>query len=261
MADFLDFLARDSKATCESGYYRADLSGRGKRHEKLSLKESVLKCTNDAIIAEIKRSSPSVGVMMKVADAKSFSSAAERGGAAGISVLTEPRHFGGSLCDLMLVRESASVPLLMKDIIVDRTQVDAASRIGADAVLLIQTVFERRYADCSLEDMIDYVHSKRMEVLLEVHTKEEFRTAIGLDVDLVGINNRDLRTLKVDLRTTEWILMEHEGLERVVVSESGIRSRADVLFLRSVGAKAFLVGTAIMLAGNVEMKVRELAGA
>jgi len=260
MGDFLDVLARDSKATCESGYYR-DESIQGARHEKFSLRGGIIKCKKNALISEIKRSSPSKGIIRKDLDVASVASAMERGGAAGISVLTEPMHFKGSLRDLMLVRESVSIPILMKDLIVDRSQVDAASRIGADAVLLIKGIFERDYADRSLEGMIDYVHSKKMEVLLEVHSKDEFRSAIGLKVDLVGINNRNLKTLGVDINTTEEILRKRKIDNFIVVSESGIESQADVCFLRGAGARAFLVGTSVMSADNVEEKVRELVEA
>jgi indole-3-glycerol phosphate synthase len=184
-----------------------------------------------------------------------------RGGAAGISVLTEPSHFNGSLHDFILARDTVSLPLLMKDIIVERSQVETAHCIGADAVLLIKSIFDRGYADCSLEAMIDRVHSRNMEVLLEVHTSEEFRDAEGLDADLIGINNRDLKTLKVDLHTTEAILAGHKNSSTMVVSESGIESQADVLFLRRAGARAFLIGTSVMSAENVGLKVRELVEA
>ncbi len=260
MADFLDSLARDAQVTCKSGYYEAMPEKTEAKHTGASLRESVERRTGNAIIAEIKRASPSKGTIRNGVDIRGVASAMERGGAAGISVLTEPRHFSGSLTDLVLARKSVSLPLLMKDIVVEGSQVEAASSLGADAVLLIKTVFDRGYADRSLGAMIDHVHSLEMEALLEVHTDGEFRDAMALDPDLVGINNRDLKTLKVDLHTTESILAGHKGCAAVVLSESGISTKADILFLRCAGARAFLVGTSVMLAGDVEAKVRELVG-
>ncbi len=261
MADFLDTLTRDSKINCRNGYYRVLPGGMNAERRKVSLRESIEGRTGNAIIAEIKRASPSKGTIRSDPDIGRLASAMERGGAAGISVLTEPSHFNGSLADLVLARGSVALPLLMKDIVLDRSQVEAASRMGADAVLLIKAIFDRDYADCRLEAMIDLVHSLGMEVLLEVHTSEEFREAMGLEADLIGVNNRDLGTLRVDLRTTERILAAHRGCPAVVVSESGISSPADVLFLKGVGARAFLVGSSVMLAGDVEDKVRELVEA
>jgi indole-3-glycerol phosphate synthase len=258
MADFLDILARDSKMTCESGYYQANLREQKYKHEKISLKESIIKCKKNAIISEIKRASPSKGILRKELDVVNVASAMKRGGAIGISVLTEPKHFSGSLRDFMLVRESVPIPLLMKDVVVERPQVEAASRAGANAVLLIKTLFERKYTDCCLEDMIDYVHSQKMEVLLEAHTEKEFQDATNLDADLVGINNRDLKTLEVDLHKTEEILAKQRSGNAIIVSESGIESSTDVRFLRSIGARAFLVGTSIISANDVEGKVRDL---
>ncbi len=123
----------------------------------------------------------------------------ENGGATGISVLTEPKHFGGSLGYLAKVREAVRLPILMKDIIVDPIQIEAASRIGANVVLLIEAIFERGYCELCLDEMITQAHSRRLEVLLETHSEDEYQHAIETDADLVGINNRDLRTLKVDL--------------------------------------------------------------
>jgi len=181
----------------------------------------------------------------------------ENGGATGISVLTEPKHFNGSLGNLVKVRESVRLPILMKDIILDPIQLDAASRIGANVVLLIKAIFERGYCEVSLEKMIEQVHSKNLEVLLETHNEEEYQQAIETDADLVGINNRDLRTLNVDLHITERILNKHENASKVVISESGVMTPTDLVFLRNCGAQAFLIGSSIMMADNIEKKVKE----
>lgn len=267
MEDFIDTLASDSRKSIEAGYYspafnfRADFT----RTTRLSLKSSILNCRKNAIIAEVKRSSPSKGrikgQLNQGTDPSAIASLMERGGASGISVLTEPLHFGGSLQDLIKVRKNASIPVLMKDIILSKSQINAASKIGADAVLLIQTVFERRYAECDLGDMIGYVHSRGMEVMLESHTEGEFRKAINSGADMIGINNRDLKTLVVDIHNTAEVLEKFKCLNRVIVSESGISCTQELRFLRNAGAKAFLIGTSILSSGDVERKTRQLVEA
>jgi indole-3-glycerol phosphate synthase len=146
----------------------------------------------------------------------------------------------------------------MKDILLTRAQVDAAAAIGADAILLIHALFERGYGDCNVKDMIDYAHAKGLEVLLEAHTEAEFALALDTEADLIGINNRDLRTFTVDLSTTPRILQSIPSTRKVIVSESGIKTPIDIRFLHASGAQAFLVGSAIMDVDDIEEKVREL---
>jgi indole-3-glycerol phosphate synthase len=149
----------------------------------------------------------------------------------------------------------------MKDIIIEPIQLEAASRIGANAVLLIEALFERKYCKLSLDEMISEAHARNLEVLLETHNEGEFQSAIETDADLVGINNRDLRTLKVDIGITERILKNYDSHEKVVVSESGVMAPSDLLFLRGCGAQAFLIGSSIMMADNIEKKVKEFVTA
>jgi indole-3-glycerol phosphate synthase len=149
----------------------------------------------------------------------------------------------------------------MKDIIINPIQLGTASRIGANAILLIKAIFERGYSELSLKEMIIEAHKRNLEVLLETHSEEEFQSALATNADLIGINNRDLRTLKVDIRITERILRKHNNHGKVVVSESGIMTPADVYFLRNGGAQAFLIGSAIMMASNIEEKVKEFVAA
>ena len=182
----------------------------------------------------------------------------EKGGAIGISVLTEPKHFNGSLHSLVEARRTVKLPILMKDIILSPLQLEAASKLGANVALLIVALFDRGYCEYNLNAMIATAHSKGLEVLLETHTAEEFQVAVGTPADLVGINNRDLATLKVDLNVTKKILEQNGAEGKIVVSESGVRTLADLRFLRDCGAHAFLVGSTVMLAGNVEEKVKEL---
>jgi indole-3-glycerol phosphate synthase len=153
------------------------------------------------------------------------------------------------------------LPILMKDIILSPAQLDAASKLGANAALLIEALFDRGYCECDLDDMIATAHSKGLEVLLETHTEAEFRSAVSTHADLIGINNRNLATLKVDLNVTKRILERNNAEGKLIVSESGINTPNDLRFLRECGAHAFLIGSAVMLADNVEEKVKEFVSA
>ncbi|HSQ53594.1 MAG TPA: indole-3-glycerol-phosphate synthase [Acidobacteriota bacterium] len=258
MPDFLDKLAVDAKETVNQGYYKVTTQG---TFSQVSLKTAIIENKQNAIITEVKAASPSRGTIRKSFDPQEIAVAMERGGATGISVLTEPKHFSGSLSYLTQVRQAVELPILMKDIIIDPTQLEAASRIGANVVLLIETLFERGYCEHRLEEMIAEAHKRNLEVLLETHNEDEFQAAVETDVDLVGINNRDLRTLKVDIKITERILKKIDNQGQVVVSESGMMAPIDINFLRECGAQAFLIGSAIMMADNIEKKVKEFVTA
>jgi indole-3-glycerol phosphate synthase len=145
----------------------------------------------------------------------------------------------------------------MKDIILRRVQLEAATRTGANAVLLIQALYDRSYGEFGVHAMIAEAHARRLEVLLEVHGEDEFQRATMSDADLVGINNRNLGTSKVDLDVTKRILRIMPVNGKIVVSESGIFTAADVRFLSDCGARAFLIGSVVMSADNIESKVRE----
>ena len=254
MPDFLDALARDAKATIKAGYYEHLTEA---VTEPVSLSSAIQRSQHAPVIAEIKGASPSAGVIRQDFSAGKVASAMAKGGAVGISVLTEPKHFNGSLVNLVKVRVAVELPVLMKDIIVSPRQLEAAARTGANAVLLIQALFDKGYGELDVHEMIEAAHSRNLEVLLEAHDDEEFQRALASDADLVGINNRNLASLEVDINVTRRILEKKPDANLIVVSESGIRSAADILFLRKCGAKAFLVGSAIMSAENVEEKVRE----
>lgn len=258
MADFLDVLGRDARQTVNAGYYK---DVRETASSSLSMKEALLKCRSAPIIAEIKVVSPSLDMIRKNVDVRKVASAMVRGGAVGISFLTEPKHFGGSLDAFVEVRDQVKLPLLMKDITVRRTQIEAAARIGANAVLLIESLFKRGYCECDVHSMIASAHSRGLEVLLETHTEEQFLSALKTKADMVGINNRNLKNMEVDLEVTKRILTKHQIRERLIVSESGVKSPADIRFLRDCGVHAFLVGASIMRASDIEKKVRELVTA
>ena len=258
MTDFLDLLARDAKETVSSGYYESSAQT---STPHVSLKKAILECPRSAIITEIKSASPSAGILRKDFEVKKIAEAMEKGGAIGISVLTEPKHFNGSLKNLIETRKAIKLPILMKDIIVSGRQLEAASRIGANAALLIQALFDRGHCECSLEEMIAKAHSENLEVLLETHSENEFRSALSSNADIVGINNRDLGTLKVNLRVTKRILEKNAVNGKLVISESGIKTPEDIRFLTKCGAKGFLIGSAIMLADDIEKKVKEFVTA
>ncbi len=256
MSDFLDTLAQDAKNTIESGFYRYLNSSILNR---ISLKKAILQCEEIPIITEVKGASPSLGTIRNIFAVEKIAVAMARGGAVGISVLTEPKHFKGSIANIIRVREAVNLPILMKDIVLSSEQIDAAVKVGANAILLIQALFDRGYCDSDVNEMIAEAHAKNLEVLLETHNLDEFTRAMKTNADIVGINNRNLGTLKIDLNVTKELLSQstYKNQYKVIVSESGINSSADLNFLRRCGAQAFLIGSAIMQAKDIEMKVRD----
>ncbi|MCW3998499.1 MAG: indole-3-glycerol-phosphate synthase [Candidatus Bathyarchaeota archaeon] len=254
MADFLDILVKNAKENVKNGYYEG-LSKITKIN--VSLRRAILEEKRAAVIAEIKAASPSAGIIKERIKPQEIAESMEKGGAIAISVLTEPNYFKGSLASLVATRESVKIPILMKDIILNPIQLEAAMKGGADVVLLIKAIFDRGYCDSKLDDMISLAHSKGLEVLLESRNKKEFNAALDTSADLVGINNRDLGSLKVNLNVTKKILQGINKKGKLVVGESGINTAADLNFLHKYGADAFLIGSAIMKSANIEEKVKE----
>jgi indole-3-glycerol phosphate synthase len=253
MNDFLDTLAMDATKTIDSGYYQSSVST---KRAKTSLKKAILECKSNPVITEIKAASPSLGTIRNQVNPKELAQAMEKGGAVGISVLTEPKHFQGSLSTLIQAREAVRLPILMKDIVIVADQIEVAAQIGADAVLLIEALFEKGCCEMNVDKTIAFAHSRGLEVLLETHNENEFKLALETNADLVGINNRNLATLIIDLNVTRQILEKHGKCDKPVISESGIKTKADLQFLRNCGAHAYLIGSSIMLADNVEEKVK-----
>ena len=258
MINFLETLAMDATKTIDSGYYK---TATFTTQPKISLKKAILECKANPVIAEIKAASPSLGTIRSQVNIQEIAQAMEKGGAVGISVLTEPKHFNGSLSALIQSREAVKLPILMKDIIIVEEQIEVAAQIGADAVLLIQGLFDKGCCEMSVDKTVAFAHSRGLEVLLETHTEEEFRLAVETKADFIGINNRNLRTLQIDLNTTKEILKRNSSCSKIVVSESGIKTPDDLRFLRDCGAKAYLVGSSIMLTENIEKKVKEFVEA
>lgn len=254
MADFLDILAKTSKKNLEKGYY-IDVSSTDRIN--VSLKQAIIKEVRASVISEIKSASPSAGIIREKINPGEVAKNMKKGGAIAISVLTEPTFFKGSLENLQITRESIDLPILMKDIIISSTQIEAAYNVGANLVLFIQALFDRGYCDQKLEDMISLAHSKKLEVLLETHNEKEFVAALETKADLVGINNRDLGSLEIDLNITKKILEKYNKNNKLIISESGIKTPTDLIFLHNCGADAFLIGSAIMENKNILEKVKE----
>jgi indole-3-glycerol phosphate synthase len=208
-----------------------------------------------AIIAEFKRHSPSAGDIHTGADPVEIARLYEAGGAAAMSVLTEPEHFKGSLEDLRRVASAVSLPLLRKDFMVDRHQVYEAAIAGAEAVLVIIAGL----TDVDALKLLDAAHNVHLDALVEVHTEPELLRAAAMGAKLIGVNNRNLKTLKVDLETS-LRLAELAPANATLVSESGLRTRADIERLQNAGYTAFLIGEALMRAGDPLTALRTLQG-
>jgi indole-3-glycerol phosphate synthase len=205
------------------------------------------------VIAEFKRRSPSAGTLRPEADVAEVVSAYERGGAIALSVLTEGLNFDGSLDDLRDARTACALPILRKDFIVDRYQLLEARAAGADAVLLIVAAL----AQGELESLHDSARALGLDVLVEVHDREELLRALSLGADTVGINNRDLRDFSVDMGRTSRLMDEMPAGVRVV-SESGIRTAEQLQSLQQAGVDAVLVGESLMRSADPEAALRAL---
>ena len=206
-----------------------------------------------ALIAEVKKASPSAGVIAENFNPLSQAREYARGGASALSILTDQDYFQGHLAYLKQVREQVSLPLLRKDFILHELQVYESVIAGADAILLIVASLD----DATLRHLYETAHACQLDVLVEVHDLPEMDRALELGADLIGINNRNLKTFQVDLATTE-ALAEEIPNDTVAVSESGIRTAEDVRRLRACGINAVLVGETLMRATNVPDKLREL---
>jgi indole-3-glycerol phosphate synthase len=208
-----------------------------------------------AIIAEVKKGSPSKGIIREDFNPTAIAGIYAENGAACLSVLTDEHFFLGSLLYLANIRKVVDVPLLRKDFIFDPYQIIEARVAGADAILLIAAMLELSM----LKDFFSLARELGLDVLLEIHDERELETALRTDCHLIGINNRNLHTFVTDLGTTERLLRQMPD-DRFVVAESGINSREDVLRLHDAGAGAFLVGESLMREADIGAKLRELLG-
>jgi indole-3-glycerol phosphate synthase len=210
---------------------------------------------NPAIIAEIKRASPSEGTIQHGADSIEVARKYEEAGAACLSVLTDKQFFGGSLDDLVSARSAVRLPVLRKDFTLERYHLLQASAHGADAVLLIVAAL----TDAELRDLMTHAKALDLDVLMEVHDEAELDRALALEPDLIGVNNRNLKTLEVSLDTS-LRLAKRMPKGVLAVSESGIRTREDIVRLQDAGYRAFLVGSSLMKHKDPGKALAELLG-
>src|SRR3972149_5517301 len=244
MEGILRKLFENSKTAINDGIYdiKENLSQSNQDFIKI-IKEN----QHATLITEIKFSSPSLGEIKKKSDPVGIAKSMINGGAKALSILTQPHLFSGSPEFFIKIRKEIKVPLLMKDIIIDKIQIDAAKKIGADYILLIQSLFGQGFVN-EIDDLIEYGHKNSLKILLESHTGKEFKNSLKTEADILGINN------------TKRILENYEQ-SRIVISESGIETPEDIRFLHSCGADAFLVGSSIMKSDNIKERVSQLVNA
>jgi len=206
-----------------------------------------------SLIAEFKRRSPTAGEIRAGADLAEVVAAYERGGAAALSILTEEHHFGGSLEDLESARQRCSLPILRKDFTVDTYQLYEAVVSGADAVLLVVPALE----DSELAELYEEARALDLDCVVEVHDEDDLERALAVEADVIGINNRNLHDLTLDVSTTHE-LMTQVPAGKTVVAESGYETREQLEELERIGADAVLMGETLMRAEDPEATVREL---
>lgn len=224
------------------------------RTEFRSFRSAINRGEEIGLIAEVKKASPSVGVIAPNFNPINQAREYARGGAHALSILTDEKYFHGKLSYLEDIRTQVDLPILRKDFIVHEWQVYESSVAGADAILLIVAAFKD---DEPLQHLFDVAASCHLDVLVEVHDLREMDRALDIGADIVGINNRNLKTFQVDLKTTAE-LAEEIPSDCVAVSESGIKTEADARFVRDQGINAILVGETLMRADNISAKIAEL---
>lgn len=262
MGGILKKLYENSKKAIKDGIYEIDdiceIDGNLKSSNQDFVK-IIRENQHATLITEIKFSSPSLGEIKKLSDPVEIAKSMVNGGAKALSILTQPYLFSGTPEFFIKIRKQIEVPLLMKDIIIDKSQIDTAKKIGADYFLLIQSMFDKGFVN-NLEELIGYGHKNGIKVLLESHTKSEFENSLKTEADILGINNRNLDTLELDIVNTKKILSNYDK-SRIVISESGIETPDDIRFLHNSGADAFLVGSSIMKSDNIQENVSKLVNA
>jgi indole-3-glycerol phosphate synthase len=221
-----------------------------------SFMKNIIDCDGPAIIAELKKASPSKGIIKEDFDVLEIAKQYANGGAHCFSVLTDSKYFKGSYENLILVSSEFPNPCLCKEFIIDERQIAQARLSGADAVLLIAAILD----DETLEDFKFVANQYGMDVLLEVHNAEEMKRALRLDFEMIGINNRDLKTFEVSLDTTSKLIskFKYELGSKVLISESGIASKQDIMILHHMGVKGFLVGESLIKQDDIRSAVEKL---
>jgi indole-3-glycerol phosphate synthase len=242
-----------ARASRDLASLRADAESMGGLRDFAGAMRARIGQGRSAVIAEIKKASPSKGVLREHFVPADIAGSYERGGATCLSVLTDEQFFQGCAAYLQQARAACSLPVLRKDFMVDAYQVYEARAMGADCILLIAACLD----DAQMADLEAQAHSLGMAVLVEVHDGHELDRALRLNTPLVGINNRNLRTFEVSLDTT-LALLSHVPKDRVLVTESGVLCRADVDRMRAAGVSAFLVGEAFMRSNDPGQALAEL---
>lgn len=234
----------------------SELDAKAKAAEPVRGFKTALKAVSEnnqnALICEIKRKSPSAGDILAGAEPTSIASEYERGGAACLSILTDFPSFGGTLSDLEAVRKSVSLPLLRKDFMISPLQIIEARAHGADCILLIMSALD----DVTVSELMATAADYDLDVLTEVHDEVEMERALRLNARLIGVNNRNLKEMTTDLSVSERITANFPGVP--LVSESGIRTRDDILRLRKSKFSQFLIGESLMKETNRENYVQTL---
>ncbi|MFC4024797.1 indole-3-glycerol phosphate synthase TrpC [Oceanobacillus longus] len=220
----------------------------GSKKSVPTFKSIVASSPNMNIIAEIKRSSPSKGAIDMEVDPIEQAKQYEKSGAAAISVLTDETFFNGSMKDLQAVRGAVNIPVLCKDFMIDTIQIDHAKAAGANIILLIVAALSGE----QFKKLYNYASTLGLEILVEVHNEEEMKRALEVNPEIIGINNRNLKTFEVDLKITEELARMVTNPETILISESGMKTNQDVKRVADVGAAAILVGETLMRSANVE---------
>jgi len=255
----LDKILADCRNTIEDARKKLPRSELEQLCEGLPPVRSLSKALSPArinLIAEIKGASPSRGGIRASIDPAAIGALYEASGAAAISVLTEPIYFNGKIEYLRLVRERVTIPILRKDFIFTDYQLYEARAKGADAVLLMTSVISD---DSLLNSLIESAHGLGLETLLEVSDINNLKRAFKSKTDVLGINNRNFKTLETDINTSLKLIKNYHGY-RPIISESGIFTRADVAKLKAAGFNGILVGTALMKSNDIKVKIEELIG-
>ena len=241
--------------------YLKEMNGELKRDRRKPLSESIKNNQGISIISEIKPASPTLGNIRRDIDVKSVAKDMESSGVIGLSVLTEPNYFCGSFENLKIAVSNTKLPCLMKDFVIDPVQFKIAQNIGATNILIINSI-------CNLENQYSLAIKHGLEPLIEIHDIEELHDIqhlfdIGHNPKLIGVNNRNLKTMNIDIKISKQIiprLKEEFGEKLIIVSESGINTIEDIKFIQPSGADAFLIGSSIMQSNNIKSKILELRG-
>ena len=263
----LKTLVNNSFKAIDTGFYELKNVPNFNNHTSINLKQNIIHCTHVPLITELKFASPSKGSILDSSKIKleTIVSEMEKANSSGISILTQPFLFNGSISHVLQARKKTILPILMKDIIVSDVQITTAKEIGADCILLIKTIFDKNMTEGSLEKFSGLAKKLGLQVIVETHSVDEFKEAVKLNsateklFDIIGINNRNLDTLKIDLAVTKTILSSCEKYGNLILSESGIYSKKDIQFLKESGADAFLIGTSLMEnISDLEKEINEL---